>query len=423
MGGSTFTLERKDFQVPKYSQYANNYHVTFHKVNNPSVARAIVKQLALSPPVASLPKDDPPLREITVIDPADQPVALVFQHKIAVLNKHSPGFNDQYNCWYLLLLDCDMSIEQGHGGAPTMEDYDMGDAAVSPPVVLNANEVNAMEGMDTPHQIQLDTAPEVEEQYTSPLEFQPVTGDRFNPAPKRPLSPLSPQVTTSNRNALLQEDDLELSFEGYALPRSKIAHFERATKLIREKDVESNILACTRLLNAEPQVVAHSMYPAEAEFGLLKALASTRTIHRLMASHTETGDSGDYTTYLPFTPKAAKISKSLPVNWRPIQRSPLFVWHWNAPYLYNNLDALDHFCGQRATRWATGDVLMDLSILKVARTLYPILKSMNLPSFIGGTLEFLVETIMDHSTNLDTLCDEATHSMQATAWEDLQVSA
>ncbi|ETV94791.1 hypothetical protein H310_11466 [Aphanomyces invadans] len=127
-------------------------------------------------------------------------------------------------------------------------------------------QANAMEVIETPQQTQPATAPDVTEQYSSsPLEFQLVTGDRFNPAPKRPLSPLSPHVTTSNRYALLQEDDLDLSLEDFALPRvvvedpefprattlakksrpnkSKHAHFERATKLIREKDVESNILA------------------------------------------------------------------------------------------------------------------------------------------------------------------------------------
>ncbi|RHY19028.1 hypothetical protein DYB32_010299, partial [Aphanomyces invadans] len=269
---------------------------------------------------------------------------------------------------------------------------------------------------------------------SSPLEFQLVTGDRFNPAPKRPLSPLSPHVTTSNCYALLQEDDLDLSLEDFALPRvvvedpefprattlakksrpnkSKHAHFERATKLIREKDVESNILACSRLLNAEPQVVAHSMYPAEAEFGLLKALASTRTIHPLMASRTENGESRDYTTYLPFYAKGCQDPQELvrelvadPAEYTvrlALGTVDLFLSN-RAPDLYNNLEALDHFCGQRATRWETGDVLTDLSILKVARTLYPTLKNMNLPSFIGDALEFLVETVMDHSTNLDTL--------------------
>ncbi|ETV91790.1 hypothetical protein H310_13635 [Aphanomyces invadans] len=159
--------------------------------------------------------------------------------------------------------------------------------------------MKAMKVMNTPHHIQPAIAPEVEEQYSSsPLEFQLVTGT----------------VTTSNRYALLQEDDLELPWKAMRClgrpNKSKHAHFERTAKLIREKVAESNILACTRLLRPEPQVVAHSMYPAEGGFGLLEALATTRTIHRLMASHTVTGDSGDYTMYLPFYAKAAKTRKS-----------------------------------------------------------------------------------------------------------------
>ncbi|ETV66527.1 hypothetical protein H257_17089, partial [Aphanomyces astaci] len=103
---------RTGVKVPKYSQYANNYHITFNKVNNPFLARALVKALALmtkcviaafnptsdqnvasphlrvifktsSPPAALVPKNGPPLREITVVDPSGQAATLVFQHKIA----------------------------------------------------------------------------------------------------------------------------------------------------------------------------------------------------------------------------------------------------------------------------------------------------------------------------------------------------
>ncbi|KAF0688114.1 hypothetical protein As57867_020173, partial [Aphanomyces stellatus] len=46
MGGTTFMLGGKAFQVPQYSRYGPNYYVTFTKVNNPDMARAIVAELA-----------------------------------------------------------------------------------------------------------------------------------------------------------------------------------------------------------------------------------------------------------------------------------------------------------------------------------------------------------------------------------------
>ncbi|KAF0712066.1 hypothetical protein As57867_004913, partial [Aphanomyces stellatus] len=46
IGGTTCMLGGKAFQVPQYSRYGPNYYVTFTKVNNPDMARAIVAELA-----------------------------------------------------------------------------------------------------------------------------------------------------------------------------------------------------------------------------------------------------------------------------------------------------------------------------------------------------------------------------------------
>ncbi|KAH9088015.1 hypothetical protein Ae201684P_015544, partial [Aphanomyces euteiches] len=45
MEAQRFVLVAKDFLVPKYSRYGNNYYVTFNKVSHPSMAKAIVKKI------------------------------------------------------------------------------------------------------------------------------------------------------------------------------------------------------------------------------------------------------------------------------------------------------------------------------------------------------------------------------------------
>ncbi|ETV63520.1 hypothetical protein H257_19556, partial [Aphanomyces astaci] len=91
------------------------------------------------------------------------------------------------------------------------------------------------------NQTQPAFAPEHDEQVPSaPLEYQLVTGDRFKPASKRPLSPRESQsFATSNRYALLQEDDVELSLEDFVIPRVVLAFvyyqiwFQRADRTFR----------------------------------------------------------------------------------------------------------------------------------------------------------------------------------------------
>ncbi|KAF0718753.1 Aste57867_1508 [Aphanomyces stellatus] len=119
MGGTTFTLGGKEYQVPQYTRYGSNYYVTFTKVNNDDMARAIVVKLACltksvitafnstadqmvaSPhlrvtfktsaqPPQMVPKNDIPLREIVITDPAGNPYTAVFQHNISALNTNLP---------------------------------------------------------------------------------------------------------------------------------------------------------------------------------------------------------------------------------------------------------------------------------------------------------------------------------------------
>ncbi|KAF0720626.1 Aste57867_183 [Aphanomyces stellatus] len=119
MGGTTFKLGGKDYQVPQYTRYGSNYCVTFTKVNNNVMARAIVANLVCltksvitafnptadqtvasphlrvifktsAPPPQLVPKNEVPLREIVITDPAGNPYTAVFQHKISALNTNLP---------------------------------------------------------------------------------------------------------------------------------------------------------------------------------------------------------------------------------------------------------------------------------------------------------------------------------------------
>ncbi|RHY99808.1 hypothetical protein DYB35_009718 [Aphanomyces astaci] len=574
LGGTTFKLGGKEFQVPKYSQYANNYHITFNKVNNPFLARALVKALALmtkcviaafnptsdqnvasphlrvifktsSPPAALVPKNGPPLREITVVDPSGQAATLVFQHKIAVLNKHIPpsvkarqrpqprpdtptnpnkstantsnvdpetrssvpsgaeaqrpsrmdtGIHreappSRVTSMMAQAVDhvdiqsnagSDMSIGQDHDPTPdptpSIHDEAMDGSARSATTTsptangnsapMQSSEVNDAEappaGTETntihylpSNQTQPAFAPEHDEQVPSaPLEYQLVTGDRFKPASKRPLSPRESQsFATSNRYALLQEDDVELSLEDFAIPRvvledtehprtlvptkkkvrpnkSKHAHFERAAKIIKDKVVEKDIVECTRLLQSEPQVVAHSMYPVDAEFGLLESLVSTRAINRRMAAKHEAGEGGDYKQQLPFYAQGCQdpneiaremVSDQLEYTvWQALAAVDLFLSN-RVPDLYNNPGALEILCGQEATRWE--DVLTDWSLLKVVSRLAPALRAMNLPTYVLDAIEFLADSVLNNSPDIDPICDDLTHCILSPAWDKAHVEA
>ncbi|KAF0683310.1 Aste57867_24636 [Aphanomyces stellatus] len=132
----------------------------------------------------------------------------------------------------------------------------------------------------------LAQAPDGEHLQQPAPELQLVTGNRSATATKRALS-LSPRATplfTSNRYILLREDDVELSIEDHIVPRlvledpehlgvivqtkkkqrnkAKKAHLDRVIKFIADKTAEQSIVECQAILQLEPAVVTHSMFPA-----------------------------------------------------------------------------------------------------------------------------------------------------------------
>ena len=383
MGGTTFRLGGKDFLVPQYSRYGNNYYVTFNKVNHPSMAKAIVKEMAAltksviaafnptagqnikspylrvifkssAPPAVLVPKSGDALREITITDPSgQQPFAVVFQHKIAALNKTLPPS--------IATRRAEAKAEKANAKAakaaakspPSGEketkhdgddhDHEPGtnaegktdslgasgdsrDAQPEPtPPSSGREDVNMSEGSDPPdsnkngqdqqrEDVEMSTneppapAPPTEQSKDS-LDLQLVTGYRSGLAPKRtlPSSPRLDPLPTSNRYHILEEDDVELSFDDFAVPRivlvdssaprpkkakgkakkqrlnkSAAAHLDLAKKIIRDKKVEGSITECQRILRDDPHLIAHAMYAHDKNLSLFQSLVATKTVERKM---------------------------------------------------------------------------------------------------------------------------------------------
>ncbi|KAG9398483.1 hypothetical protein AC1031_014536, partial [Aphanomyces cochlioides] len=291
MGGTTFRHGGKDFLVPKYSRYGNNYYVTFNKVSHPSMAKAIVKKMAAltksviaafnpiagqniksphlrvifkssAPPAVLVPKSGDALREITITDPSGQPFVVVFQHKIAALNKTLPpsivSRRAEAKAEKAKAKAAKAAAKSPPSGEKEPEhdgddhDQDPGtnaedqadsteasgdgqDEQPQPTAPSHGSDVDMSGDSDPPNNngqdkqqedVEMSTnespalAPPSEQPKNS-LDLQLVTGYRSGPAPKRtlPSSPRLDPLPTSNRFHILEEDDVELSFEDFAVPR------------------------------------------------------------------------------------------------------------------------------------------------------------------------------------------------------------
>ncbi|KAG9405404.1 hypothetical protein AC1031_003290 [Aphanomyces cochlioides] len=224
------------------------------------------------------------------------------------------------------------------------------------------------------------------EQPKNSLDLQLVTGYRSGPAPKRtlPSSPRWDPLPTSNRFHILEEDDVELSFEDFAVPRivledssaprpkktkgkakkqrlnkSGAAHLELAKKIIRDKKVEGSITECQRILRDDPQLVAHAMYAQDEDLSLFQSLVATKTIERKMALLKAQVKPHNYKHHVNFMAQykihPSEILEELTTDIPEIKRIlfalatiDLFLSN-RAPDLYTNSEALTVLLNQEAT--------------------------------------------------------------------------
>ncbi|KAH9094430.1 hypothetical protein Ae201684P_017038 [Aphanomyces euteiches] len=521
MGGTTFRLGGKDFLVPKYSRYGNNYYVTFNKVSHPSMAKAIVKKMAAltksviaafnptagqniksphlrvifkssAPPAVLVPKSGDALREITITDPSGQPFVVVFQHKIAALNKklppsiasrraeakaekakakatkaeaksppseekepehdgddhdQDPGTNAEGNA-DSSEASGDRQDEQPQPTATSHNsDVDMsGDS--DPPGPDNNGQDKQQEDVEMSTNEPPAPAPPNEQPMNS-LDLQLVTGYRSGPAPKRtlPSSPRLDPLPTSNRFHILEEDDVELSFEDFAVPRivledssaprpkktkgkakkqrlnkSAAAHLELAKKIIRDKKVEGSITECQRILRDDPQLVAHAMYAQDEEdLSLFQSLVATKTIERKMVMLKAQGKPHNYKHHVNFMAQSkihpAEILEELTTDIPEIKRIlfalatvDLFLSN-RAPDLYTNSEALTVLLNQEATRLPDTNCLTDWSLFALIENFSDNLEKFTLPAPVLSAISMLKS--ITNNYHIDELCSKAHHFMNA----------
>ncbi|CAK4630674.1 unnamed protein product [Aphanomyces euteiches] len=256
------------------------------------------------------------------------------------------------------------------------------------------------------------------EQPMNSLDLQLVTGYRSGPAPKRtlPSSPRLNPLPTSNRFHILEEDDVELSFEDFAVPRivledssaprpkktkgkakkqrlnkSAAAHLELAKKIIRDKKVEGSITECQRILRDDPQLVAHAMYAQDEEdLSLFQSLVATKTIERKMVLLKAQGKPHNYKHHVNFMAQSkihsAEILEELTTDIPEIKRIlfalaavDLFLSN-RAPDLYTNSEALTVLLNQEATRLSDTNCLTDWSLFALIENFSDNLEKFTLPA-------------------------------------------
>ncbi|KAG9399056.1 hypothetical protein AC1031_012013, partial [Aphanomyces cochlioides] len=518
MGGTTFRLGGKDFLVPKYSRYGNNYYVTFNKVSHPSMAKAIVKKMAVltksviaafnptagqniksphlrvifkssAPPAVLVPKSGDALREITITDPSGQPFVVVFQHKIAALNKTLPpsivSRRAEAKAEKAKAKAAKAAAKSPPSGEKEPEhdgddhDQDPGtnaegkadsteasedgqDEQPQPTAPSHGSDVDMSGDSDPPNNngqdkqqedVEMSTnespalAPPSEQPKNS-LDLQLVTGYRSGPAPKRtlPSSPRLDPLPTSNRFHILEEDDVELSFEDFAVPRivledssaprpkktkgkakkqrlnkSAAAHLELAKKIIRDKKVEGSITECQRILRDDPQLVAHAMYAQDEDLSLFQSLVATKTIERKMALLKAQGKPHNYKHHVNFMAQykihPSEILEELTTDIPEIKRIlfalatiDLFLSN-RAPDLYTNSEALTVLLNQEATRLPDTNCLTDWSLFALIENFSDNLEKFTLPAPVLSAISMLKS--ITNNYHIDELCSKAHHSMNA----------
>ncbi|KAH9070908.1 hypothetical protein Ae201684P_003006 [Aphanomyces euteiches] len=488
---TTFRLGGKDFLVPKYSRYGNNYYVTFNKVSHPSMAKAIVKKMAAltksviaafnptagqniksphlrvifkssAPPAVLVPKSGDALREITITDPSGQPFVVVFQHKIAALNKKLPPS--------IASRRAEAKAEKAKAKATKAEaksppseekepEHDGDDHDQDPGTHAEGNADSSEASGDrqdeqpqptaTSHNSDVDMSDKQQEdvemstneppapappneQPMNSLDLQLVTGYRSGPAPKRtlPSSPRLDPLPTSNRFHILEEEDVELSFEDFAVPRivledssaprpkktkgkakkqrlnkSAAAHLELAKKIIRDKKVEGSITECQRILRDDPQLVAHAMYAQDEEdLSLFQSLVATKTIERKMVLLKAQGKPHNYKHHVNFMAQSkihpAEILEELTTDIPEIKR-----------ILFALATALTVLLNQEATRLPDTNCLTDWSLFALIENFSDNLEKFTLPAPVLSAISMLKS--ITNNYHIDELCSKAHHFMNA----------
>ncbi|KAH9071224.1 hypothetical protein Ae201684P_012820 [Aphanomyces euteiches] len=487
MGGTTFRLGGKDFLVPKYSRYGNNYYVTFNKVSHPSMAKAIVKKMAAltksviaafnptagqniksphlrvifkssAPPAVLVPKTGDALREITITDPSGQPFVVVFQHKIAALNKKLPPS--------IASRRAEAKAEKAKAKATKAEaksppseekepehdgddhDQDPGthaegnadsseasgdrqDEQPQPTATSHNSDVDMSGDSDPPGPDNngQDKQQEDVENPMNSLDLQLVTGYRSGPAPKRtlPSSPRLDPLPTSNRFISSKKTTFKCATpkktKGKAkkqrLNKSAAAHLELAKKIIRDKKVEGSITECQRILRDDPQLVAHAMYAQDEEdLSLFQSLVATKTIERKMVLLKAQGKPHNYKHHVNFMAQSkihpAEILEELTTDIPEIKRIlfalatvDLFLSN-RAPDLYTNSEALTVLLNQEATRLPDTNCLTDWSLFALIENFSDNLEKFTLPAPVLSAISMLKS--ITNNYHIDELCSKLTIS-------------
>ncbi|KAH9051225.1 hypothetical protein Ae201684P_007894 [Aphanomyces euteiches] len=498
MGGTTFRLGGKDFLVPKYSRYGNNYYVTFNKVSHPSMAKAIVKKMAAltksviaafnptagqniksphlrvifkssAPPAVLVPKSGDALREITITDPSGQPFVVVFQHKIAALNKKLPPSIASRRA-KAKAEKAKAKATKAEAKSPPSEEKNLNMMATimiktpehmrkATPTHLRHLEIRSPgpdnNGQDKQQEdVEMSTneppapAPPNEQPMNS-LDLQLVTGYRSGPAPKRtlPSSPRLDPLPTSNRfisskkktwNSRLKTlQCLELCWKiqvrhARKRPKAKrrnndLTSLLRPTsnwrrKIIRDKKVEGSITECQRILRDDPQLVAHAMYAQDEEdLSLFQSLVATKTIERKMVLLKAQGKPHNYKHHVNFMAQSkirpAEILEELTTDIPEIKRIlfalatvDLFLSN-RAPDLYTNSEALTVLLNQEATRLPDTNCLTDWSLFALIENFSDNLEKFTLPAPVLSAISMLKS--ITNNYHIDELCSKAHHFMNA----------
>ncbi|KAH9070903.1 hypothetical protein Ae201684P_003001 [Aphanomyces euteiches] len=405
--------------------------------------RVIFKSSA--PPAVLVPKTGDALREITITDPSGQPFVVVFQHKIAALNKKLPpsiaSRRAEAKAEKAKAKATKAEAKSLHPGTHAEGNADSSEASgdrqdeqPQPTATSHNSDVDMSGDSDPPgpdnngqdkqqEDVEMSTneppapAPPNEQPMDS-LDLQLVTGYRSGPAPKRtlPSSPRLDPLPTSNRFHILEEDDVELSAprpkktKGKAkkqrLNKSAAAHLELAKKIIRDKKVEGSITECQRILRDDPQLVAHAMYAQDEEdLSLFQSLVATKTIERKMVLLKAQGKPHNYKHHNLTTdiPEIKRILFALATV-------DLFLSN-RAPDLYTNSEALTVLLNQEATRLPDTNCLTDWSLFALIENFSDNLEKFTLPAPVLSAISMLKS--ITNNYHIDELCSKAHHFMNA----------